>query len=375
MSVVSDFVVQMAESGNSSFQQLVDAGQSLQDKFLELAESDQVAEMVEVIAENIENSLPYVETFGTMLVDAFNLAQAGVTEFTRYLMIAGEAVGLFEEGTVEAFDEVGRIETEQAKKRTEQRQKEREEKKQEAARAKAEADALHQQEVAAASAKSRADEEVATSGSMNEEERAVIEPEAVRPPRRSRHRRDSEVEETNADASDTEEDLPHGFKQQAEKQLAKTRDNIVADKSLVAKQVIKNREESALTEWRVRQKKNGLMLGNGRLKRGGTKYEEHKIRSQARGRALADIRQGKVGHEEGQRAASGLTSGAAEMIKKNANLTKAQIDAMDKLTREANTRAEEAGRMQDQLLGINKRLDQALGRSANASNRAQRASN
>lgn len=195
--------------------------------------------------------------------------------------------------------------------------------------------------------------------------------------------------------------------------IGNLRDRIKDDKRLVAEQVIKTRQLAALrkkglTEIPIVKPKQLLNLQNKALKKAklldkdgevkeGKDKEADRIRREVAEQASAervkkgkeaeaekvkkavardtrqDIRQGKVGHEEGEKAVSDLADQTVKMLEDKGGLAKATIETMKKLIGEANKQSELAGAMQDELDLLNQTLNAMQGRNSNAARRAQNA--
>lgn len=166
------------------------------------------------------------------------------------------------------------------------------------------------------------------------------------------------------------------------------RDQIKANSPAVAQQIIKNREQEALAKWRTEQithkdkqgnyDRKGQWEGKGdkrrfRLFKGNTKIEENKIRAKARGQFNRDLRQGKVGQAEGEKAVSQLTNNTTQLMTKNKSLNETAVKSIEQLVQAANKQAEEIAALQDRLNSANQALRNGMSRASNSTSRAGRA--
>lgn len=155
---------------------------------------------------------------------------------------------------------------------------------------------------------------------------------------------------------------------------AKIRSGAQSNKGNIAKQLIKRREDAAVAAWRKDLTDKKLMNNWGKLKRGGTQYEENKVRSKARAKAKFDIQRGKVDGQETQQAISDLTNNTVDMLRHSGALDTKAVNTLEQLAREANQRAEKTAQLQDQLDRINDSLQRLTGRGMSSNQRAQNAS-
>lgn len=471
---VSEFSQKMAEDGNSSFQALVDAGQSYQDAMMEIADDETVSGMIRELAGYLGAMKETFVDVGIAAFKGFAMLQDGAMGAMRAMLSLGSSLGILSEDIVECYDEE-RLATEALrKKRNEAHNEELAQRKEQ--RAKAEEQAAFEKQQAEAKkekqlgkladpgAALRAEEarsahiagfqELEGPQGINEEINHVLEyqkqlmdeiAKAGRDPAKDERvlqnaedladlerrrmdiirerekavqdaQREAEKEQNAANAllgldRERNREVEKGAKlrqggrkgdieardgafqgdvkpQNAKRGQKNANDEglqnpMLADpkmagaamqirekmkrmKPAIRKQIVKNREEQAVSALHARQKKRRVTDPK------QIKEEEQFVRTKARNQARNDMARGKFSNEEQEKAVSDLTNGAADMIKKQGGLDKSSVQALEQLTKQANQRAEDSARMQDQLDRINDAIRSLNGRGANGTNRAQR---